>query len=188
MTGRPTVGVLLAAGHSRRWGPDDKLLAQVRGRPLVSHAAAILTRAPVDRRAAVVRNPRVAALLEGMALLAPDGADQSASLRAAVAWARSLDAGRLLVLLGDMPAVTEATVAALVSRCGDRPAAVLYPDGRAGAPGCFPASRYAALAARAGDRGAGAGATDLLADAVHVRATPAELADVDRPQDLAAGD
>lgn len=181
MSPGPSAGVLLAAGHSRRWGPGNKLLAPWRGQVLVAWAGAILSRAPVDLRAAVIRDARVGALLPGLALLAPMGEDQSASLRAAVAWAGERGAARLLVLLADMPALSDATIAALVEGCtGDRPWAVRHPDGRPGAPACFPAASFAALAGLRGDRGAGA----LLAGAVTVRPPGAELIDLDRPQDL----
>ena len=84
----------------------------------------------------------------------------------------------------NMPALSDATVAALVEGCTeDRPSAVLHPGGQPGAPACFPASCFAALSALRGDRGAGA----LLGNAVTIPAPPAELADVDRPQDLSAG-
>ena len=184
MSGGPTVGVLLAAGHSRRWGPDNKLLAPWKERALVVRAGALLARAPVEARAAVLRDPKVAALLPGLVPLAPEGEDQSASLRAAVAWARGLGAARLLVLLADMPALSDATVAALVEGCADnRPSAVLYPGGQPGAPACFPGSLFPALSNLHGDRGAG----ELLEDAACVSAPAAELVDVDVPQDLSAG-
>lgn len=183
MSRRKTVGVLLAAGHSRRWGPGNKLLASWNGQALVVRTAAILSRAPVDLRAAVVRDPQVAALLPGLALLAPDGDDQSASLSAAVAWAEALRADRLLILLADMPALADATVAAVVGACTDRPSAVRHPDGRPGVPACFPAGSFAALSSLRGDRGAGA----LLAGAMTIQPPPSELIDVDRPQDLVAG-
>src|SRR5690606_15453558 len=72
-----TAGVLLAAGHSRRWGPGNKLLAEWNGLPLAAHAAKALAAARVDLRAAVVRDSAVAALLGGLTLLPPDGDDQS---------------------------------------------------------------------------------------------------------------
>ncbi len=175
-------GVLLAAGHSRRWGAGNKLLAPLRGQPLVCHAATTLRRAPIHLRAAVLRDPQVAAALAGLPALPPDGCDQSASLRAAVRWASAQGAGALLVLLGDMPALSDDLVAAVVAACADRPAAVRHPDGRAGVPACFPAALFPALTALRGDRGAGA----LLSGAALVPAPARELADVDAPADLAA--
>lgn len=175
----PVAGVLLAAGHSRRWGPGNKLLAAHAGQPLVCHAAATLRRAPVALRAAVLRDAAVAALLDGLAPIAPDGEDQSGSLRAAAGWAAERGAGRLLILLGDMPALSDATVAAVIAACDDRPAAVRHPDGRPGVPACFPAALLPRLAALRGDRGAGA----LLDGCRIVHAPAAELLDVDRPGD-----
>ncbi len=178
----PVAGVLLAAGHSRRWGAGNKLLAPLRGQPLVAHAAATLRRAPVHLRAAVLRHAQVADALAGLTALPPDGDDQSASLRAAARWAGAQGAGALLVLLGDMPALSDDLVAAVVSACADRPAAVRHPDGRAGVPACFPAALFPAMAVLRGDRGAGA----LLSGATLIPAPPSELADVDAAVDLAA--
>lgn len=175
-----TAGVLLAAGHSRRWGAENKLLAQWHGQALATCAAATLRRAPVDLRAAVVRDPQVATLLPGWTLLAPEGEDQSASLRSAVAWAEDVRAVRLLILLADMPALGDATIKAVVAACTDRPSAVRHPDGRAGVPACFPAQMFGLLSNLRGDRGAGS----LLAEAATIHAPAAELADIDRPDDL----
>ncbi|WP_299360692.1 NTP transferase domain-containing protein [uncultured Paracoccus sp.] len=176
----PVAGVLLAAGHSRRWGPGNKLLAEYAGRPLVCHAAATLQRAPVALRAVVLRDAAVADLLSDLIHIAPDGDDQSGSLRAAAGWAAAQGAGRLLILLGDMPALSDATVAAVIDACDDRPAAVRHPDGRPGVPACFPATAFPLLSTLQGDRGAGA----LLDECRIIQAPPAELLDVDRPGDL----
>ncbi len=56
------VGLLMAAGQSRRFGSADKLLAVYQGRQLVSHAAAAIS-AIVDRLIAVTTNAEVVAAL-----------------------------------------------------------------------------------------------------------------------------
>ena len=92
----------------------------------------------------------------------------------------------LLLLASDMPRVSAATLRRLVDACApDAPSAVRHPDGHPGIPACFPRKWFAALQELGGDRGAGA----LLraAEALRVLDVPAaELADVDRPGDLAA--
>ncbi|MRX48978.1 NTP transferase domain-containing protein [Paracoccus sp. S-4012] len=175
-------GVLLAAGHSRRWGAGEKLLADWQGRPLVTWAAAALGAARVDHRAAVVRAPQVAAALPGLERLVPDEPDegQAASLRAAVRHAEAVGARKLLILLGDMPRLRPETLDAVVAACGATPAAVRHPDGRPGVPACFPATMFSGLLGLSGDRGAGA----LLAEAAVVEVAAEELLDIDRPADL----
>ena len=60
-----TVGILLAAGQSRRFGPTDKLMAPLHGRPLVTYAAATLRAVAPDVLIAVTSSEIVAAELDG---------------------------------------------------------------------------------------------------------------------------
>ncbi|MBS1239973.1 MAG: hypothetical protein H6R45_679, partial [Proteobacteria bacterium] len=91
--------------------------------------------------------------------------------------ASAAGADALLLLAADMPLVTAATLTALAEAVAPgHPAAIAYPDGSAGIPACFPADWFPALAALAGDKGAGA----LLRDAeVTLVEAAAELRDVD---------
>ncbi|RMD92487.1 MAG: nucleotidyltransferase family protein, partial [Alphaproteobacteria bacterium] len=80
-----TVGILLAAGASRRFGDADKLLAEARGRPLVSHAARALADV-LPERVAVVSSAEVGAVLAGFRLVRiPPGSAQSRALHAGLA-------------------------------------------------------------------------------------------------------
>ena len=54
--------VLLAAGESRRFGRENKLLALYHGRPMIVHALETLGRLPCARRMAVVSDERDDAL------------------------------------------------------------------------------------------------------------------------------
>ena len=54
--------VLLAAGKSRRFGRENKLLALYHGRPMIVHALETLGCLPCARRMAVVSDERVDAL------------------------------------------------------------------------------------------------------------------------------
>ena len=175
-------GIVLAAGASRRWGEEDKLLAPFRGSPLAAHAADAMRGAPVDLRIAVMRDPELAALFDGFELVRPEGEDQSASLHAGVRLARDRGAGAVLVALADMPLVN-APLLARVARLGFQTGTAAARDGELRAPPAyFPADTFQALLALTGDRGAGGLLRDLP-DAAFVDAA-GRLADIDRPGDL----
>ena len=176
-----TVGILLAAGASRRFGSEDKLLAPLDGRPLVTHAAEALRGAGVDHLLAVVTSQRVAALLPGFDLVWPDPEpQQSDSLRAGVTRARDLGAEKVAIILGDMPRVPSALIRQVIDRCGLEGSAS---GDRPMPPACFPAGQIPQLLALTGDQGA----RDLLRcipDSVRVLTDPDQLIDIDTPEAL----
>ncbi|MDO5622989.1 MAG: NTP transferase domain-containing protein [Paracoccus sp. (in: a-proteobacteria)] len=111
--------LVLAAGASRRFGPQDKLLATQSGRPLAAHAFALAGGVPAAQRLAVTASPAVAALAHqaGLrALTVPPGGRQSDSLRAGIA-ALSPRIGAVLILLADMPCLEPGDLAALLHLC-----------------------------------------------------------------------
>lgn len=180
MTG--TLGVLLGAGQSRRFGPEDKLLAPYAGRPLVTHAADAMRGAGCDALAAVVSSPRVAALLLGFAPLpvAP-GLPMSQSFAAALAHARAVGADRLLLCLGDMPGIDAVLLRRLIAR---EASAACCCDGRRLPPACIVAADFAqAEALPQGDHGARA-LIATIPEARLIDIEPAFARDVDRTSDL----
>lgn len=176
-------GILLAAGHGRRFGAGNKLLADWQGAPVVVHAARALRQAGPAQLIAVVRDARVAALLPGFRIVmaGEEAQAMSDSLRLGLA---AIRADRALVTLGDMPAVPPAHLQALVRACSaERPAASAHPGPggpRAGVPACLPAAILAAAARIRGDRGA----RGLLDGAVLIPLPPGAGHDIDRPEDL----
>ncbi len=180
------VGLVLAAGQSRRFGSDDKLLAPFRGRPLAGWAAEAMRDVALDRRLVVAGSADVAALYHGFEPLdgpGPEGG-QADSLRIGVARAAELGATRLLVCLADMPLIGGDVLEAVLLAC-DADTASAASDGRVRMPpACFPAADLARLAALQGDRGAGALLSELP-EASLVRVAPELLGDVDRAEDLA---
>jgi len=60
--------LLLAAGESRRFGAANKLLAELRGQPLVRHIATRLAGLGFGARIAICSDDRVAALLGDVGL------------------------------------------------------------------------------------------------------------------------
>ncbi|WP_378944673.1 NTP transferase domain-containing protein [Paracoccus sp. R86501] len=173
-------GLLLAAGASRRFGPEDKLLAGYRGRPLVSYAADAMRAADLDDRVAVVTNDAVAAHLQGFRIIRIEQGQQSDSLRAGLAAVGDPD--RLLIALADMPLVTTAHLDAVLKLARDDAIAASHDGSTALPPACFPRSKLPALATLKGDQGAGRLLRDLPQDAfVHA---PDLLIDIDTRHDL----
>ncbi len=109
---RPKVaGIVLAAGQSRRMGPQNKLLMEIEGVPLVRRTVAALRAARVERVVVVTGHMEneVRGVLAGLDVTFvhnPDYADGlSTSLKAGLS-AISTDMDAALIGLGDMPAVT----------------------------------------------------------------------------------
>ncbi|MCQ0971909.1 nucleotidyltransferase family protein [Paracoccus sp. TK19116] len=183
-SGPAVMGLLLAAGQGTRFGSGNKLLADWDGRPVVTAAALALRRAVDGPCVAVVRDARVAALLPGFIILRMTGPaqDMAASLHRGIAHAAEIQAGRALVVLGDMPCVPVTHLMRLV-RCAtdSRPAASGH-DGRPGVPACLPARLFSTALAASGDMGARRLLTD--AGALTIPLAPRARHDIDRPEDL----
>ena len=179
-----TVGIVLAAGRSSRFGEADKLTATFRGAPLAHYAAAAMRGAAVDHRIAVVRG--VVDQFDGFDIVyAREDAPQSESLKHGLRRAIALGADRIVITLADMPLVNAALIDAVVELAGADGTAAATDGNRRAPPACFPASAFPALLALDGDRGAG----QLLAalpDNALVSVTELELSDVDTPADLSA--
>jgi molybdenum cofactor cytidylyltransferase len=111
-------GLLLAAGRSSRMRGPNKLVHLLDGRPLVAHTEQILAAAPVDERLVILGHEaeRVRAALTDAArcIVNPDYASGMTSSIQAGVRAASPRANGYLLLLGDMPFVQGATVAAVV--------------------------------------------------------------------------
>lgn len=177
-------GLLLAAGASRRFGPGDKLLAPLRGLPLIGHAAQALRLLTLDHRIAVIANPALAPHLAGFDIVTIAPAAQSDSLRAGLA---ALDApDRLLIALGDMPDVTPDHLVQVLGRATDDLPSASFDGHHEGShpmpPACFPRACLPALRRLRGDQGAGR----LLRDLPPAQLVQAagQLRDIDRPGDL----
>lgn len=181
-----TVGLLLAAGRSKRFGQANKLLADLKGKPLVSHAANAMRMVRLDHRIAVVSDRQVGDLLDGFdVLFQPEAhAPQSANLVLGARRAAELNADRFLVVLADMPLVGADFMGQVLERCSDKLPAAANDGELICPPACFPSVSLSTLMALEGDKGAGS----LIAKLPHDRLVTAPkglLVDVDTPDDLA---
>ena len=187
------VGILLAAGSSRRFG-GRKLLVPWRGRPLYEHALEALTTSPAIGETLVVVQPGFAAppaRPRCRFVVNPEHEEgMGSSLRAGVR-AAPPDADAFLVALADMPRITPALIAALVAhyRQAGRPIVVPVCRGRRGHPVLIGAPLREAVLAISGDVGA-RGIIQAHPECVVPFETEDEavLFDVDLPADLAAGE
>ena len=182
--------VLLAAGRSRRFGPEDKLLMPLAGEPLALHAARRIAELAPGRRIAVCpdRDGELAKMLPALGFEIVVNADPQSGL------AQSLSLGiaavargpepAALVCLADMPFVGTGHLRNLLARFDPVSAPVVASsDGEtAMPPALFDRALFDRLRASEGDRGGKA----LLANAALVMAGAGELADIDRPGDLRA--
>lgn len=155
------VGIVLAAGLSRRMGGDlPKQLLPFEGEPLVRRAA---RRALASRLAEVLvvvghRGGDALAALAGLPVRVVDNPafaeGKAASIRAGLA-ALSPQAAGALFIPCDQPHLDASVLDLLIAAHERNPGAVIVPvhRGRRGAPVLFPRRLFAALARLSGDQG-----------------------------------
>lgn len=182
--------ILLAAGLSRRFGPENKLLAQVEGLPLYRHTLDKLERlrAPDTRLLVMTNTPEIQTWCQNRKIPwgASPQADQGIShtIRAALALAGDTEA--YVFLVADQPKLEESTIRRLLAACeaSNAPVGCLVSGDRRGNPVWFSASLRPELEALAGDTGGRAVLKAHWDQAVKVEADRDELADVDLPSCL----
>lgn len=186
------IGVVLAAGASRRFGAQ-KLLVPIAGVPLVRRTCESLLATPLAGLVVVLGRDAaaVSAVLEGLDLETVTnpryGDGMSTSLRAGLL-AIPDTARAVLVALGDQPGVGPAIVEPLIERyqaSGGPIVAPLYRRGVRGNPVLFDRSLFPELQRVSGDEGA---RSVIASDPSRVTLVPLDVdepPDVDRPGDLA---
>ena len=172
---------VLAAGQARRFG-SDKLMAPLDGLPLGVHIARTLAPMGFGWRFAVCQQGAVLAQhFEALDFTvienAVSEAGQAHSLHLAVYAAERTRAEALLVVLADMPFVSQAHLAIVAAGDG----LTASSDGKASMPpALFPRAFWPELLAAQGDKGA----HSLLRQARIIMTTSEELRDIDVAADL----
>lgn len=188
------IGILLAAGFSRRFGAADKLLQTLPdGRPIALSAAENLIKA-IPLAIAVLRpdNQALANLLESAGLKIvfcnAQQTEMADSLASAVRYSQHLDESRsgFVIALADMPYIRPHTISAIAQELSAG-AAIVAPayQNKRGHPVGFSAKFRSELEQLTGDEGA----RSILkrhADQIKLLQCndPGILTDIDTPQDL----
>jgi molybdenum cofactor cytidylyltransferase len=175
----------LAAGGSSRLGRPKQLLP-FGGATLLDHTLGVARGCGFDQLVCVLgggaAEVRARVDLSGVEVVVNEGFGSGCSSSIAAALG-VVDGDVLVLLLGDQPGVTPASVRALVAGRGDAPLAVCrYDDGR-GHPFAFARSTFGDLAALHGDKGVWK-LLDRAGDAVAEVRAPGEVPpDIDTWED-----
>jgi molybdenum cofactor cytidylyltransferase len=160
--GHNVAAIVLAAGRSQRMGAQNKMLAEVGGRPMVTWAVEAALESACDP-VIVITGHEPEALRDALAAYDvefvhnPNFADGiSTSMQAGLA-ALPADAEGMVVCLGDMPDVTPTMIDRLVEAFNpDGGAAICIPtvNGQRGNPTLFGRRFFAEMGEASGDKGA----------------------------------
>lgn len=177
--------LLLAAGRSQRFGDADKLTEPFLGKPLAMHVVTALEAIPFAARVAVCHDTGLdlaAARYEVIHNDAPEEG-QSRSVRLGMAALAERDIDAVLIALADMPRVTATQVWRLLDTGSGEDVVLASSDGvRPRPPALFGRAHFATLETLVGDQGA----RELILQGRHIVTSPAELIDIDTPEDLEA--
>ncbi len=176
--------VLLAAGKSERYGDiRSKLDADFLGKPLGLHVAVALEDLPFKQRLAVIDGLDLHYDHHGFTVIHNPDRDlgMASSVALGVRRAQELGARSVLIALADMPRVTASHIYHMFDASDDERTVVASSDGcDTKPPALFGAGQFDCLLTLDGDTGA----RDLVRGGRHVVTSPAELIDVDTPDEL----
>ena len=176
--------VLLAAGKSERYGDiRSKLDQDFLAKPLGLHVVVALEDMPFKQRLAVIDGLNLDYGRHGFTVIHNPAHDagMSSSVALGVRRAQELGAKSVLIALADMPRVTASHIYRVFDASSDDRSVVASSDGCAPKPpALFGAAQFECLLNLDGDTGA----RDLVRGGRHVVTSPAELIDVDTPDDL----
>jgi molybdenum cofactor cytidylyltransferase len=182
--------LVLAAGRSRRFGPGNKLLADLEGTPVLAHTLAAVSAAGFDQTLVVTGQDHAELLdiLQRFRVQIVSCADAGEGMGTSIAAGVSMlapDIDGLAIIPGDMPLMTPQTLHTLLQTfAAHAGGSIVHAADRDGAqrnPVFWPRSFMPRLAALKGDRGA----KSLIDEAIAVRVSDLnELSDIDDPADL----
>jgi len=182
--------VLLAAGTSSRFGEEDKLMADLRGKPMAAHVLETVASMAFAELVAVVRPIAFAPVLHrkldrrGYSIIVNDQPEDgiSGSIVRAVEHVMPIRRIRgILICLADMPQVPQSHYNRICMAAEDIRSVVASTDGFSPSPPAFIGRKhFPELLALKGDQGARA----LLSHGIQIETTGAILQDIDTPEDM----
>jgi molybdenum cofactor cytidylyltransferase len=186
--------IVLAAGAGRRFGPTSKLLAPLRGRPILQHVLDAVADAGVSDVIVVLGHGtgRVEGSIRWrteVRVVNPDpDRGLSSSVQVGIAAARDLESpvDGVVIALGDQPTLSATVVRALIDQADEGRSIVVprYAEGRGPNPVLLRRDAWPLVEGIAGDRGLGpliASRPELVVEVPVGGSNP----DVDTPEDLA---
>ena len=182
--------VLLAAGMSTRFGEEDKLMADLRGKPVAAHTLETIASMAFAELVAVVRPVEFAPILHrkldrrGFDIIVNERPEEGLSSRIRLAVEHVLDKRKvrgILICLADMPDVPQTHYNHLCMAAEDIRSVVASTDGFSSSPPAFIGRKhFPELLALKGDQGARA----LLSHGIQIETIGNVLHDIDTPEDL----
>lgn len=193
MAERASIGaVLLAAGASARFGPGDKLLAPLNGKPLVAHAAAAVAAFPFAQRVLVVGGnaDKIARAAGASAFQIVRNQNYKSGMGGSIAAGVGALSDRLdavVIALADMPHIGSAHFQALADAfSAPEDIRAFRKGGGACPPVLFGRAHRPALLELRGDRGAREILRRRPKSTLLISATGNALDDIDTAEDLTA--
>jgi CTP:molybdopterin cytidylyltransferase MocA len=181
-----TLGVLLAAGSGSRFNaPEHKLVAPLRGTPVISHSLAALTEAGLDGILVVTGAADVSQFLQGVTTVHNPlwASGQRSSVECALTFAREHSYGAVVVGLADQPFITPDCWKSVAE--SDAAIAVATYEGVRGNPVRLDASVWDLFSSTPGDPDSGARSLmHLHPELVREVACKGNSADIDTTEDL----
>lgn len=178
--------IVLAAGRSSRFGTNDKLMADLGGRPVGLHTPERLMRFDWAQRLTVAQGV-ISGHLEsiGFTCLPPEMPEAGMGDNLALAARNLAEVDAALIVLADMPFVSEAHIASLL-KAASGPSAMVASEaeGRWSPPVLFGRDHFGALCALSGDDGARALLKSQPDRVISVPVSPEALFDIDTPEAL----